>query len=234
MSNLVAQLLDLLERATPEQREMIFRRLRKEFSIHPLEVEWSISAEAILEAISRSPDLTQRGIRGILAEASFFTIVYPTLQAHGWEDVTPDGDLPYDAALRDETGTVRIQVKLQRRKSGRPMTGIDAPRGAAFLEGVFVVETQKTRAGKKDGEDTRPYRFGEFDILAVSLSPSTKDWSKFLFTVATWLLPDPSDPARIYKYQPVPPMPNLEWTDDLLVCIGWLRSGDVRRIRIAP
>jgi hypothetical protein len=91
LSDVVAQLLDSLKRATPAQREMIFRKLREEFPLHPLEAEWNTSAEAILEAISRSPDLTQRGIRGILAEASFFTLVYPTLQRHGWTDA---GDVP--------------------------------------------------------------------------------------------------------------------------------------------
>lgn len=39
---------------------------------------------------------------------------------------------------------------------------------------VFMTETQKTRTGT-DGEEnqTRPYRYGEFDILAVSMQPST-------------------------------------------------------------
>lgn len=40
---------------------------------------------------------------------------------------------------------------------------------------MYVVETPRTRGGKDltSGEDTRPYRYGEFDILAVSMHPST-------------------------------------------------------------
>ena len=31
------------------------------------------------------------------------------------------------------------------------------------------------------GLATRPYRFGEFDILAVSMHPSTNDWNRFMY-----------------------------------------------------
>ncbi len=65
-----------------------------------------------------------------------------------------------------------------------------------------------------------PYHFGEFGILAVSLAPSTNKWDDFLFTVADWLIPDRNDAGIIYKYQPVPPEPNAEWTRDLAECIG--------------
>jgi hypothetical protein len=91
---------------------------------------------------------------------------------------------------------------------------------------MFVVETQKTRGGKdSNGGDTRPYRFGEFDILAVSLHPSTDNWAKFRYSLGRSLLADPSVPTRIFKYQAVPMQPNDLWTDDIEECIEWLRSG---------
>ena len=231
MEELLAQLQALLDRATKEQRLTIFRSLRKEFSIHALESDWNTSAEAILEAISRSADITHRGIRGILAEASFFTAVVPSLLASGWKDLSSAGEDRFDARIEDAIGAERIQIKLQRRKSGAPMMGNAAPKSAGFAEDVFVVETQKTRAGKKGGTETRPYRFGDFDILAVSLAPSTRNWNDFMFTVGDWLIPDPTDPKIIFKYQPVPPDPNAEWTNDLVECIVWRRSGLKNRVR---
>jgi len=231
LDELLAQLQALLDRATKEERFAIFRSLRKEFPVHALEADWNTSAEYILEAISRSADITQRGVRGILAEASFFATVLPSLLANGWQDLSSAGEARFDAEIQDAVGTERIQIKLQRRRRGEPMMGSHAPKSASFAADVFVVETQKTRAGKKRDEQTRPYRFGEFDILAVSLSPSTGNWDDFLFTVADWLIPDPKDPGIIFKYQPVPPAPNAEWTSDLVECIAWRRSGIKKRVR---
>lgn len=232
--DLVAEVRSLLERATPEQQLAIFRWLRSKFPIHALEAQWNMPAEAILDAISRASDLTQRGIRGILAESSFVHVILPPLLEEGWRNTTPDGDVPFDVRLEDGVGPVRVQIKLQRRKDGRPMTGAEAPKRDGFSERFFVVETQKTRAGTRGGAATRPYRFGEFDILAVSLAPSTNDWSRFLYTVATWLLPDDGDDRLVHKYQPVPPEPTEDWTDDLATCIEWSRSGKVRRLAKTP
>jgi len=96
----------------------------------------------------------------------------------------------------------------------------------------YVVETQRTRGGtdKATGSATRPYRFGEFDILAVAMHPSTGDWSRFMYTVERWLIPDPTDSTQLFKYQPVTHKPNGFWTDDLAKCISWLRSGDQKRL----
>ena len=173
MEESLAQLQALLDRATKEERYEIFRSLRKEFPVHALEADWNTSAEYILEAISRSADITQRGVRGILAEASFFATVLPSLVANGWQDLSSVGEARFDAEIQDSVGTERIQIKLQRRRGGLPMMGSHAPKSSGFANDLFVVETQKTRAGKKGDKQTRPYRYGDFDILAVSLSPST-------------------------------------------------------------
>ncbi len=223
MSNHLEQIKQLLLSTTKENRQEIFRELRKEFPIHAIEQRLNAEAEIILEAISRAGDLTLRGIRGIIAEAAFATKVVGNLE--GWNDVTPEGNHPYDFVLMDGNGDIRVQVKMQRQKTHRPMM---ANEGYRFLPSdMYVVETQRTRGGSHPatGAETRPYKFDEFDILAVSLHPSTNDWSRFLYTVNSWLLPRVEDGKLMLKFQPVPKEPNEFWTDDFLTCVSWFRSG---------
>jgi hypothetical protein len=69
----------LLASSSPSDRQEILRELRREFPIHELEAEFNASAEVILEAIARSPDITKRGIRGLIAEACFVREVLPAV-----------------------------------------------------------------------------------------------------------------------------------------------------------
>ena len=106
-----------------------------------------------------------------------------------------------------------------------------------FPDDMYVVEVKKTRGGidPKTGEDTRPYRFGEFEILAVNMHPSTNDWHQFRFTVANWLLPRYEDQALIEIFQPVSREPNEFWTDRIEICLEWVDTGKQKRILdIAP
>ncbi len=226
------QIKHLLSRCTPAQREEIFHHLREEVAIHPLEAQLHAKAEIILEAIQRAGGLTLRMIRGVIAEAAFGVEVVERLW--GWEQLPVSGDPPYDFRLRDRKGDVRVQVKLQRSKEGRPMQAREAYR--SFPADMFVVETQKTRKGTKgkNGKTTRPYRFGEFDLLAVAMYPSIKRWDAFLYTVADWLLPGRSDPAEILKFQPVATAPNEDWTDDFHVAIDWFRANEKKTILAKP
>lgn len=230
MTDSVEEIKRLLQSCSLDERYQVFRYLRQEFPIHPLEAKLNAQAEIILEAISRASDLTLRGVRGIIAEAAFAVDVIEKLKDQGWEDITTPGDHPYDFLLRDGHGAVRVQVKMQRLKSQRPMMAHEGYR--TLPTDMYVVETQRTRAGKDPatGGDTRPYAFGEFDILAVSMHPSTNDWNRFMYTVASWLLPrDQSD--LLLKFQPVPRSPNNDWTDDFITCVQWFRSGIIKRIR---
>ncbi len=61
----------LLSLCSAQQRREVFDLLRAEFHIHPLELRLNATAELILEAIDRSSDLVQRGVRGVIAEAAF-------------------------------------------------------------------------------------------------------------------------------------------------------------------
>jgi hypothetical protein len=199
---------------TSAEREQVFRRLRSEFLIHPIERDLHTSAEIILEAIHKRAELTLRMIRGVIAEEAFRAEVIADLK--GWKEVPSAGGLSYDYLLKDRKGEVRVQVKLQRSEAGEPKK----------RQGMFVVETQKTRGGtnRRSQEKTRPYRFDEFDVLAVAMYPSTDRWDKFMYTVANWLLPSQEDASQIATLQPIPPEPNKDWTDDFNTVARWLRS----------
>lgn len=212
----------LLLEASDADRRSVFEWLMHDQRIHPLELEFSAPAEVILEAISRSSDLTKRGLRGVIAEAMFAVEVVDGLD--GWKDVAPEGDHPYDFLLEKDQSRVSIQLKMQRKKQHRPMIASEGYR--KLSDEFWVVETQRTRGGKAaDGTNTRPYRFGEFDLLAVSLHPSTGNWQDYLYTVADWLLPRDDEPSQLLKFQPVPKVANEYWTDDIECAIEWLQEG---------
>lgn len=139
-------------------------------------------------------------------------------QLKGWRDVTPVGNHSYDTALADKVGTIRVQVKMQRRTKFQPLL-----RG-----GVGVVEVQRTRSGMKAGVATRPYRFGEFDILAVCMEPSHGRWNSFLYVPERWLLPRPDDEKLIMILQPLSLQPDSVWTDDFDEAVRRLRSNKGR------
>jgi hypothetical protein len=239
------QIYKLLNECTEEERRAVFHHLREHLIIHPLESEWDVRAETILSAIRRSSDLTLRGIRGIIAEATFHDVVLPQLLPE-WEQQEIVGDQSYDFHLlqRQSGNAVRIQVKLQRKEKQEPklVSGTLRRRLVQPPERLYVVEVQRTRTGKRviknaveevvdeaKLEETRPYRYGDFDILAVSMHPSTRDWKRFMYTVANWLLPRP-DLGLIQIMQPVAAVRDSYWTDDLSECINWFASGISKRL----
>lgn len=220
-----------IDQCTDAERRILFDYLKTKVPHHPLEDEWRVSAEIILTAIARSSDLTKRGVRGIIAEAVFERSVLANLK--GWNAVKFVEDRPYDFLLHsdeEKPREARIQVKLQRMLRQQPMFAFEANRH--YPKDMYVVEVQKTRGGfdSQTNEDTRPYRFGEFDVLAVNLHPSTHDWRVFLYTLSDWLLPRHANAALIEIFQPVPSTPTDVWTDSLTTCLEWLAAGERKRI----
>jgi len=206
----------LLARLNDEERAAVLLTLRQDFrvALHPLEGAWNTTAEAILEAIHASPDLTQRGVRGILAEATFRTTVVPNTLVR-WRSIPFVGDQPYDLLLDDGAGQLKVQVKNQRREKGEVKLDPRLTKAHGFP--VYVVETQRTRNGKAMGEGgapiaTRPYRFGEFDILAVCLQPSSGSWSDFIYCATHLLLPRADDNNLLQIMQPVYSDGSHGWT----------------------
>jgi hypothetical protein len=230
------QIRQILGACTVEQRDELVRLLRTEYRIHEIEREWNTSAEVVLEALARANPLTKRMFKGILAEAACKIEIIDKLE--GWRDVTaPGGNFAYDFAIEQDGTTVTVQAKLQRKAKHKPMFFRTKSR-RGVNSGFYVVETQKTRAGKKrsaaapsEDQETRPYRFGEFDILAVSMEPSTGDWSQFRFTVGNWLMPRPDNPVLMAVLQPVSLQSNDDWTDSLPTAIEWWRANRKKTIR---
>lgn len=171
--------------------------------------------------------------------------IVPSVAQSGWEAADVIGDHPYDALLQKRDRQARIQVKLQRLEEGTPKLYYPKHYEKGSL---FVVEVQKTRTGEKTSKQplvgtgktldatetvtvkTRPYSFGDFDILAVNMHPSSGNWRSFRYTVGSWLLPRSADPKLIEIFQPVAATPNDVWSDDLASCLKWYESGEKRRI----
>jgi len=231
------KIAEILKQCDEDEKKALFKALRATNQIHALEIIFGAPAEVILEAIHRAPELTRRMLRGVIADAAFAKFTVPMLAAQGWRNVTPEGNFAFDHLLEDNTGRVSVQVKLQRSERGNPV--ITTGRNYGMGPGMYMVEPQKTRGGTKrggDGEEaskTRPYRFGDFDVLAVSLQPSCGNWNSFRYTVGNWLLPGKGI-NEIATYQPVALSPNDDWTDDFSEVAGWLRSNKKKTIANKP
>lgn len=211
------KILALLYSLSPDERDTLLASVRRiyRFPIHPLEAIFGVSAEVILEAIHRGTDLTQRGVRGMIAEAVFETDIAPKIS--GWKvipNISESADFTFE---HQETGSrLTVQIKLQRREKGVPKRTKDRLH--------FVVEVQKTRSGVKRGQASRPYRFGDFDILAVCMQPSTGQWTDFHFVAAERLAPRRGDPKLIEKLQPVPSPIREPWYNSLSDCLASIHS----------
>jgi hypothetical protein len=212
----------LIDHCSEDEKGELFRELRQNRVIHEFERVIGAPAEMILEAVHSAPELTRRMLRGVIADAAFRTFAVIPLKPHGWQDVTPVGNFAFDYKLDDGGGPITVQVKLQRSARGAPVV-VDGAR-FGFEGDVFTTETQKTRTGT-DGEEnkTRPYRYGEFDILAVSMQPSTGAWDRYMYTLGRWLLQG-KKPDEMATMQPVAREPNEFWTDDFKVAAQWFRA----------
>lgn len=215
---------ELLSQCSPEERAAVFKELRAAHSIHPYEAVVGAPAEMILDAVYRAPELTRRMLRGVIADAAFRTFVVAAIATRRWCDVTPEGNFAYDYRVDDGQGPITIQVKLQRSERGAPV--IKQGKRYGFGGDVFLTETQKTRSGT-DGRanQTRPYRYGEFDVLAVSMQPSTGNWHSYMYTLGRWLLPG-KIADEVATLQPVTKTPSDFWTDDFEVAARWFRRTD--------
>lgn len=182
--------------------------------MHALEEKWGVGSAVIMDAINNSVDLIQRGVRGIVAEHQFKALVLDKLPAP-WV-IAADASHSTDYALTDGHGglLVTIQVKMQALSAGLPK-----------MDPNFwaMVETQKSRYRGTGKQRTRLYAYGDFDILAVSLWPSTGDWGKFMFAAGNRLAPSRRR-GQMAGWQSVPPVPTDIWTDDLLPLIEQVKG----------
>ncbi|RPI87526.1 MAG: hypothetical protein EHM41_04720 [Chloroflexi bacterium] len=229
------QIKILLQELTKDQQQEIFEYLKTLFGKHPLEEKLNLDSEAILEAIYRADELILRNFRGVIAEAAFNRFILRRIGKYEVLDIVGYDSDKYDYLIRANSREIRVQVKLQRSEKGKPKI---------LGNGMYAVEVQRTRTGKrkltqkpeigyKETElviQTRPYAFGQFDLIAVCMYPSTGDWSNFMYTVSSWLLPRPNEAHLIKVIQPVAKEPNDDWTDDFETCIQWYESNLNKRI----
>ena len=131
MSEATENVKKLIESLTPSDLQSLASYLRSKISRHPLEEKWDISNELILDAIHRSQDIVQRGVRGVIAEAVFEAKVLPTIKR--WHPVKFVGDLPYDFKIGNDKQEIRIQLKLQRTQAGQPLTRPLCPRRSRWV-----------------------------------------------------------------------------------------------------
>lgn len=220
----LATIRELLAQCSAEEQATLFSELRARHLIHEFENVIGAPAEMILEALHRAPELTRRMLRGVIADAAFRQFAVRQLVTSGWRDVTPVGNFAYDYKLEDNSGPVTVQVKLQRSERGVPV--VRPGKRYSFGESVHMVETQKTRTGTDAEESlTRPYRYGEFDILAVSMQPSTAKWDRYMYTLGRWLLTGRNE-GEVATLQPVAMSSNDFWTDDFTTAARWFRTTD--------
>jgi hypothetical protein len=85
-------------------------------------------------------------------------------------------------------------------------------------EKSYKVEIQKTR-NSKDGSNTRSYRVGYFDILAVCLFNQTGVW-KFYYIRSEDLETLPEEPSLLKIMQRVPIEPQGKWKIDIKEVLG--------------
>ena len=223
----VRQILAMLN---PDEELELYRELKLAHGAHPMEAVLNLTSDKVLSAIQKmklQDGMPWRMLRGSLADLLFEVIVVPTLT--GWADVSFVGDLPYDYKLRNAAGDeVTLQIKLQRSVKNEPSV-FNKRTG----KNMFSVETQRTRGGTVDGVNTRPYRFGEFDILAVCMYPSTGRWDTYMYTVEKWLVPHAKEVNALATFQPVAQRPNADWTDSLEQAIERLKSGQQKTIAMS-
>ena len=143
--------------------------------IHPLEEEFGLTAEELLDAINRR-FRAKVTLEGAVAEVHLGKHI-KELCGRGiiarFEEHDLDGYPDYTIWLpgREEKG-YRIECKNVRDTSEAYKKGGEVV--------AFKVETQKTRASKGD-RSSRYYGFGQFDILAVCLGKKTHNWRQFMY-----------------------------------------------------
>jgi len=214
MNDEIRRLIEHIQLQPADVKQRIFDAIQSEVVVHPLQLdaEFMIDAYTILEAIRRSSPLIRRGVRGVIGETVFSLYVAPHEPV--WKPMSFEGDQAYDELLTNGRTAVRVQVKMQRRDGFEPK----------LYRGGYVVEVQRTRTGTSDaGGSTRPYRIDEFDILAVCMQPSTRDWRNFLYAPVKRLAVKEISPHEIATMQVLPEYPALGhgvWTSDLTEAIN--------------
>lgn len=166
--------------------------------MHPLEKEFELTAEELIEAVSRR-FRAKVALEGVVAEihlGKHIKELYDNGVISRFEEHDTDGYPDYTVWLpgKPEKG-YRVECKNVRdrdeayRKNGQIV--------------AFKVETQKTRASKGDAS-SRHYGFDQFEILAVCLGKKTHSWRQFMYIQCKDLAEHPTYSGKIAVMHKVP------------------------------
>lgn len=156
--------------------------------LHPLEREYGLSKEELLDAINRR-FRAKITLEGAVAEVHLGKHIkalcerglIARYEEHD-KDAYPDYSIWLPSAPEKE---IRVECKKVRDTH-------EAYRKGGEIK-AYKVETQKTRASKGD-RGSRYYGFAQFEVLAVCLGKKTHDWKQFMFIQS-------KDLARHRKYK---------------------------------
>jgi len=62
------------------------------------------------------------------------------------------------------------------------------------------------------------------------MQPSTRDWTRFMYTLGSWLIPRGGDGSLMEIMQPVGRNRSDVWTDNIEECIQWFLSGEKKGV----
>jgi hypothetical protein len=195
--------------------------------------QWKSHAQTVLAAV-RASHPTRRGVQGAIAAAFFENSAVPAVSAAGWA-LAPGGHRPdsFRFAIGKEGRVVRVLIAALQVEAGKPVRQIAEQREPFYVAQLpkrssrvrLVTNAGKTRAaGEAHAPGAQGWSTSEFDVLAVSLQPLTRQWSDFTYKLAGALKPSASNAALVENLQPVSLDASRGWTNDLLTCLGWISS----------
>jgi len=168
---------------------------------HPLEQEYGLTAEELLEAINRR-FRAKVTLEGAVAEVHLGKHIRELFQRGlitKFEEHDLDGYPDYTIWVHSQPKRrFRIECKNIRNRNEAYKKG-----GAVI---AYKVETQKTRSSKGD-KSSRYYGYDYFDILAVCLGKKTHDWTQFMYILTKNLSSHEKYKNKIAVMHPVP-IPN--------------------------
>ncbi len=151
---------------------------------HPLEIQYDLTAQELLDAIDRRFRL-KVALEGAVAEVHFERKLKVAAR-EGWLGAydAHDVDGMHDFTLSTlDRKIIRVEVKTVRKAKGKV--------------GIYDVEIQKTRAAKGD-PSSRYYERDHFDVVAVNMGRATGDWAEFRYVLVSEL-PSHKDYAHKIK-----------------------------------
>lgn len=164
---------------------------------HPLEAEYGLTADELLDALSRR-FRAKVTLEGAVAEVHLGKHVQESTRAGAivrFEEHDEDGRPDYTVWLPGGIASVRVECKNVRDSDE-----------AYRLNGAVVaykVEVQKTRTSKAD-PSSRFYGIDQFDVLAVCLGKKTHRWHDFVFAFTADLTRHPQYPLKLAVMHRVP------------------------------